>query len=158
MTAQTRSSSRPRRSAAAAIACGALATGLIATSVVASAQDQSAVGIKDVIFARKALKDVVCDRMMEIERMIAVGHVDLDQVHVQAGAISVMLMAFPHLFPPSSNRWKADNNQDPESATLASPDLWTDFPDFYRQAAAAANTASELSRASSIDDNRNYSS
>jgi cytochrome c556 len=63
-----------------------------------------------------------------------------------------MLMAFPHLFPPSSNQWKPDTDQDPETATLASPDLWTRFPDFYRQAAAASRTAFDLSRADKIDD------
>jgi cytochrome c556 len=124
----------------------------LAASFVASAQDQGAASAADVIFARKALKDAVCDRMADIERMIAVGRVDLDDVHVKADAIAAMLTAFPHLFPPGSNLWKPDTDQDPATATLASPDLWVTFPDFYRQAAATSKTAFELSRADTIDD------
>ncbi len=138
--------------AALAIACAGLTAGFLAVNLAAHAQDQSAATDKDVIFARKALKDAICDKMAAIERMIAVGRVDLDDVHAQADAISVMLMAFPHLFPPSSNQWKPDTDQDPESATLASPELWTQFPDFYRQATAASRTAFDLSRAGTIDD------
>jgi cytochrome c556 len=142
------SSSRLRARAAAAIVCAAF----LATSLVAAAQDQGAATVADVIFARKALKDDICDKMANIERMIALGRIDLGEVHAQADAISVMLMAFPHLFPPGSNQWKPDTDQDPATATLASPDLWTAFPDFYRQADAAAKTAFELSRAGKIDD------
>jgi cytochrome c556 len=137
--------------AAAALAGAFLAT-LLAASFVAGAQDQGAAPAEDVIFARKALKDAVCDRMASIERMIALGRIDLDDVHAQADAISVMLLAFPHLFPAGSNLWKPDTDQDPATATLASPDLWVAFPDFYRQAAAAAKTAFELSRADKIDE------
>jgi cytochrome c556 len=150
------SSSRPLTRAARAIAFAGLAaaflTSLLAASLVAGAQDQRAATAEDVIFARKALKDAVCDRMASIERMIAVGRVDLDDVRTQADAISVMLMAFPHLFPPGSNLWKPDTDQDPATATLASPDLWVAFPDFYRQAAAASKTALELSHADKVDD------
>ena len=133
----------------------ALVAALIAASRVASAQqdaDQSAATPKDVIFARKALKDAACDRMADIERMIAVGRVDPARVRVEADAIAAMLTAFPHLFPPRTNLWKPDSDQEPETATLASPDLWTDFPDFYRHATAAARAAFELSRAGSVED------
>jgi cytochrome c556 len=142
------SPSHLRVPAAVAIVCAAF----LATSLVAIAQNQGAATAADVIFARKALKDDICDKMANIERMIAVGRVDLGDVHAQAGAIAVMLMAFPHLFPPGSNQWKPDTDQDPATATLASPDLWTAFPDFYRQADAAAKTAFELSRAGKVDD------
>jgi cytochrome c556 len=150
VAAPERGALRPGR--ALAIACAGLTAGFLAINLAASAQDQSAAPDKDVIFARKALKDVICDKMAKIERMISLGHIDLDDVRAQADAISVMLMAFPHLFPPSSNQWKPDTDQDPETATLASPDLWTRFPDFYRQAAAASKTAFDLSRADKIDD------
>lgn len=146
--ASRRSSARTRR----AIVCGALAAVALGVSLAAGAQDQSAATAKDVIFARKTLKDDVCDKMANIERMIGRGHIDLDDVHAQADAISVMLMAFPHLFPPGSNQWKPNAEAAPETVTLASPDLWTNFPDFYRQAAAAAKSAFELSRADTIDD------
>jgi cytochrome c556 len=134
----------------------ALAATLLTASLSARAQnqdaDQRAATAQDVIFARKALKDAVCDRLSEIERGIAGNRVDVDHARVAADAIAAMLTAFPHLFPPSSNRWKPDSDEAPESATLASPDLWSDFPDFYRQATAAAQAAFELSRARDVED------
>jgi cytochrome c556 len=152
VTGPEQGSSHRRTRAALAIACAGLAAGFLAINLAASAQDQSAAPAKDVIFARKALKDVICDKMANIERMISLGRIDLGDVHAQADAISVMLMAFPHLFPPSSNQWKPDTDQDPETATLASPELWTRFPDFYRQATAASKTAFGLSRADTADE------
>jgi cytochrome c556 len=151
-----KSASPPRSRAAMVLARAGMGAALVAalpaTGLVAIAQDQSVATAADVIFARKALKDDICDKMANIERMIALGRVDLGDVHEQADAIAVMLMAFPHLFPPDTNQWKPDTDQDPATATLASPDLWTAFPDFYRQAATAAKAAVELSRAGKIDD------
>jgi cytochrome c556 len=152
LTDLRQSSSRLRARMVGAIAGAAFLATTLAASLVAVAQDQGAAAAKDVIFARKALKDAICDKMAAIERMIALGRIDLDDVRAQADAISVMLLAFPHLFPLSSNQWKPDTDQDPATATLASPDLWTEFPDFYRQAAAASKTAFQLSRADKIDD------
>jgi cytochrome c556 len=84
--------------------------------------------------------------------MIAMGHIDIDGARGNADAISVMLMAFPHLFPPGSNLWNPDNaDPDPVTDTYASPEVWTKFPDFYRLAAAAARSAHDMSRAANID-------
>jgi cytochrome c556 len=128
-----------------------VAAALSAVSLAAPAQEGTA-PMQDAIFARKTLKDAVCDRMMNIERMIGTGQIDIDVVHTQADAISALLLAFPHLFPPASNRWKPNAEGAPETLTLASPDLWTNFPDFYRQAVGAARSAFELSRADKADD------
>lgn len=134
------------------VAAATLGAGLLAFSWTAGAQDQRAATDTDVIFARKALKDKICDKLMGIERMISSGRIDVDTVDREADAISAMLMAFPHLFPPSSNQWKPGNDQDPASATLASPDLWKDFARFYSQATAASKSALELSRAATAED------
>jgi cytochrome c556 len=56
-------------------------------------------------------------------------------------------MAFPHLFPPSTNQWKDGADRDAAADTYASPELWRQFPDFYARAAAASKTALEASRA-----------
>jgi cytochrome c556 len=138
----------------AALAAAFLGASLVATSFVAVAQDQSAA--TDVIFARKTIMSSLCDKMMEIERMIAAGNIDAKTTRTHGRAMSVMLMAFPHLFPPSSNQWQRDVNPDPVAETLASPDLWTSFPDFYRQAAAAARAAAALSRADKAEDIKTY--
>jgi cytochrome c556 len=136
----------------AVIARAGLAAAFLATSCAASAQDQGAATVRDVVLARKTLMNFMCDKMAAIERMIALGRIDLEAVRGDADAISVMFMAFPHLFPPGSNQWKPDADPDPETDTYASPELWTRYPDFYRLAAAAAQSAHGMSRADKVDD------
>jgi cytochrome c556 len=137
------------------LAAAFLAASLVATGLAAVAQERSA-ATTDLIFARKTIMSSLCDKMMEIERMIAAGNIDAKTTRTHGRAMSVMLMAFPHLFPPSSNQWQRDVNPDPVAETLASPDLWTSFPDFYRQAAAAARAAAALSRADKAEDIKTY--
>jgi hypothetical protein len=55
-----------------------------------------------------------------------------------ADTISVMIMMFPHLFPPASNQWKPGVEIDPIIGTFASPDVWTKFADFYERASDAS--------------------
>lgn len=73
--------------------------------------------------------------------------IDLRRAEEHADTISIMLMAFPHLFPPSSNQWRPNAKRDPARDTFASPALWTNFADFYRRAAAASRLAFKASRA-----------
>jgi cytochrome c556 len=151
-----RNASRPLARMAVVIACLGLAAAslatILATSLAATAQDQPAATAKDVIFARKTLMNYMCEKMAGIERVIALGKIDLDAARAQADAVSVMLMAFPHLFPSSSNQWSPNADPDPVADTYASPQVWTRYADFYRQAAAAAQAAHEMSRADKIDD------
>jgi cytochrome c556 len=144
---------RRRRRTLAAAACAGLAASLLATSLIAMAQDQSAATAKDVIFARKTMMSSISDNMDQIEKMIAVGKIDLDDAHEHADTMSVMFMAFPHLFPPGSNQWKANNpDPDPVTDTFASPDAWSKFADFYKRAAGASKTAFDMSRADKADE------
>jgi cytochrome c556 len=153
VTVLERKRSHPRRRLAVAIACAGLAAGLLATSFIALAQDQSAATVKDVIFARKTMMDSISDNMDQIEMMISTGKIDVADAHEHADTMSVMLMAFPHLFPPASNQWKANNpDPDPVADTFASPDVWSKFSDFYQRATAASKTAFDLSRADKVDD------
>jgi cytochrome c556 len=146
--------SRPRRRLALAIACAGLAAGVLATSFVALAQDQSAATVKDVIFARKTMMDTLSDNMDQIEGMISTGKIDIADAHEHADTISVMLMAFPHLFPPATNQWKPGANRDPATDTFASPDLWSNFADFYQRATEASKLAWSASRAKRADEFR----
>ena len=124
-----------------------LATFLCVASAATLAQDQSAATPKDAIFARKILMDAISRNMDELEGMTSSGKViNLAEGHEHADAISVMLMAFPHLFPPSTNLWKPDVDRDPGRDTYASPDVWTRFADFYAQAANASKVAYNASR------------
>ena len=142
---------RSRRRAAAAVGAACVALGILATSVATRAQDQSAATAKDVILARKTLMDSLSDNMDQIEMMISTGKIDLPDAQEHADTISVMLMAFPHLFPPSSNQWKPNVDLDAGTDTFASPDAWSKFPDFYRRAAQASKAAFDMSHADKDD-------
>jgi len=121
------------------VACGAGSAAL--------AQDQSAATPADAIFARKTLMDAIGMNMDDITSLLESGKVNLDRGHAYADAISIMLMAFPHMFPPSTNQWKQGADRDPATDTYASPDVWTNFADFYKRAGATSKTAYDASRA-----------
>jgi len=121
---------------------------LCAAGGAALAQDQSAAVPKDAIFARKILMDAISRNMDELEGMTSSGKaINLAEGREHADAISVMLMAFPHLFPPSTNQWRPNVDRDPGRDTYASPDVWARFADFYAQAANASKVAHNASRA-----------
>ena len=84
------------------------------------------------------------------------GKGDLNEVKRHADEISVLLMAFPHLFPPSSNQWKPGAARDPATDTFASPELWTNFTDFYARAGDASKLAWSASRAKRAADFRGF--
>jgi cytochrome c556 len=93
------------------------------------------------------MMETIDDNMDAMDWMVVSGRpIDLAKTFVQADAISVMLMAFPHLFPPNTNQWRPGAKRDPARDTFASPDLWTNYDDFYRQAAAASKLAYAASR------------
>jgi cytochrome c556 len=103
---------------------------------------------KDTIFARKILMGAIDMNMDEIETMLAPeGKLELADAQEHAETISTMLMAFPHMFPPATNQWKPGVDRDPATDTFASPDVWTNFADFYQRAAEASKVAWNASRA-----------
>jgi cytochrome c556 len=144
-------SGRARTGIAALIICGGFAPGLLGANWSASAQDQSAAKVEDAIVARKTVMDTLSDRMDQIEQMISTNKINLEAAQQDADTVSVMLMAFPHLFPPASNQWKAGAEIDPVTGTYASPDVWSKFPDFYKRASDASKTAYDMSRAEKDD-------
>jgi cytochrome c556 len=122
--------------------------GLLLASAAAHAEDQAAPPAADTIFARKTMMDSINGSMDEIEAMLAPGaKIESAEAREHAELISVMLMAFPHLFPPGTNQWKAGAERDAALDTFASPELWRQFPDFYARATAASKLAFEASRA-----------
>ncbi len=93
--------------------------------------------------------------MDEIETMLLPeGKLDLAEGQEHSETISTMLMAFPHLFPSATNQWKAGADRDPATDTFASPDVWTNFADFYRRATEASKIAWDASRAKKAADFR----
>jgi len=138
------------RLAAAAALC------LLAAAGAALAQDNAATPPKDTIFARKILMGAIDTNMDEIETMLLPeGKLDLAEGREHADTISIMLMAFPHMFPPATNQWKPnDPDRDPATDTYASPDLWRHFADFYQRAGAASKLALDATRATRANDFR----
>jgi cytochrome c556 len=86
--------------------------------------------------------------MDEIETMLAPeGKLDLPDAREHAETISTMLMSFPHMFPASTDQWRAGADRDPATDTFASPDVWANMADFYRRATEASKFALDAARA-----------
>jgi cytochrome c556 len=121
------------------------------------ARAQELPAAKDTIFARKILMGAIDMNMDEIETMLAPeGKLDLAEGQEHAETISTMLMAFPHMFPPATNQWKAGAERDPATDTFASPDVWKNFTDFYARATEASKIAWSASRARRPDEFRGF--
>src|SRR5215468_4016972 len=110
----------------------------VAPVCAAVSQEAGVTPPKDMIFARKILMGAIDTNMEEIEAMTAEGGtLDLNEAREHADMISIMLLTFPHLFPQSTNQWTANADRDPATDTFASPQVWSNFADFYQRAAAA---------------------
>src|SRR5947209_6287554 len=118
--------SRMHRRSAVALCSALLAALLVAAGGVVLGQGQKVDIAKDAIFARKIPMDTINSNMDAIETMIAAGKaIDLTEAREHAALISVMLMAFPHLFPASTNQWQPNRQPDPWTDSYATPDVWT---------------------------------
>jgi len=114
----------------------------------ACGEEQVATAVKDEIFARKILMDTIDRYMDEIDWMLVSGKpIDLAEATDHADTVSVMLLTLPHLFPRETNRWQPDAKRDPGRDTYASPDLWSNFADFYRRANEASQIAYDAAHA-----------
>jgi cytochrome c556 len=120
--------------------------------VAAMAQDQNSARAKEVIVARKTLMNAVEENANKIADMISGRKITLIEARAYADTISVLLMAFPHLFPPDTNQWREGELTDPATDTTASPEIWENFADFYQLARSAAQRADELRHATSEDE------
>ena len=124
------------------------ALGLSAAGSIVSAQNEAAPPPMDTIFARKILMGAIDMNMDEIETMLAPGgKFEPAEAVEHSDTISIMLMSFPHLFPPSTNQWQPNADRDPATDTFASPDLWRNFADFYQRAQTASKLALDATRA-----------
>ncbi|HZP76097.1 MAG TPA: cytochrome c [Pseudolabrys sp.] len=118
-------------------------------------QAQTTPPATDTIIARKVLMNAVDRNMDEIETMLAPGgKLESADAREHSDAISVLLQALPHLFPPATNVWKPGVERDPATDTYASPELWDNFADFYTRANAASKIALDASLAKRADEYR----
>jgi cytochrome c556 len=99
---------------------------------------------KDVIKARQELMEHMEILMQPIDTITVEEVRDVDRLHSNAEAISGMLLAVPHLFPPTTNLYDAGVQQ---PATLALPAIWKDFGTFYELAATAFEAAEAMETA-----------
>ena len=145
MTGSNHRLARPRRAMLIATVC-LLAAGLAGSA--ARGQDQSAATPADAIFARKTVMDTLSTKMDDIETATAsTAKIDLAAANEQADVVSVLLMAFPHLFPAATNQWKPNVDKDPGTDTFAAPEVWTQYADFYKRSTEASKLAFDASRA-----------
>jgi cytochrome c556 len=114
---------------------------------IAWGQERGATPPKEAIFARKILMDSIGRNMDELEANASSAKVDLAEGRDHADIVSVMLMAFPHLFPQNTNEWKPNVERDPGTDTYAAPEIWARFADFYKRTQDAAQIAYKASRA-----------
>jgi cytochrome c556 len=125
----------------------------LAQDAVPPAKDDATPPAKDTIFARKIVMGTIDMNMDEVETMLAPGgKLDDAEAREHLDIISVLLMAFPHMFPAATNQWKAGADRDAALDTFAAPELWTSYGDFYKRATAASKTAFEASRAKQAGD------
>jgi cytochrome c556 len=133
----------------------AIAVAVVFAAVPSFAEDQlpkDQPPAKDTIFARKVVMGEIDMNMDEIETMLAPeGKLALADAQEHAEVISTLLMAFPHLFPPSTNQWKQGADRDPATDTFANPAIWSNFGDFYRRTSEASKIAWSASRAKKPD-------
>jgi cytochrome c556 len=130
------------------VVAGCAVSAVLGMSLMASGQDQSITIAKDAIFARKVLMATISTNMDELETMTSSDKgINLTEGREHADMISVMLMAFPHLFAPATNQWKPNVERDSGRDTYASPDVFTNYEDFYAKAANASKIAYRASRA-----------
>jgi cytochrome c556 len=103
---------------------------------------------EDVIAARQALMAEM-ERLMEPIDSFTVGEPeDPEELASAAATIAQMLLATPHLFPPTTDLYDPAAETPP---TIALPAIWQNFSTFYTLANAAAASAKSLAGAKSPD-------
>jgi Cytochrome C' len=96
---------------------------------------------QDVIAARGELMEELEHLMEPIDTFQVVDTDNVIGLRLAANTVHVMLLAVPHLFPPTTDLY------DPKAeipATLALPAIWKDFDTFYRLAGAASKAAETM--------------
>ena len=123
---------------AAVVTCGVLAADNVA------GQGQGWTGItkpQDLILARESLMVELEELMKPIDTYTVDNTISTETVTANAKTISAILLAVPHLFPPTTNLYDPRVDQ---PKTLALPKIWEDFPAFYGMATATSQVADKL--------------
>jgi cytochrome c556 len=95
----------------------------------------------EVIEARRALMAEVETLMKPVDSFIVGETADAATLRANAAAIEPMLLALPHLFPPTTNLFDPDAHDPP---TTALPAIWQRFAAFQTFAESAERAAAAL--------------
>ena len=95
----------------------------------------------EVIEARRLLMLELERLMRPIDAFVTGESIDAAALREDATAIEAMLLAFPHLFPPTPDRYDATVLDPP---TIALPAIWQSFDTFLAQAEVAEMAAAAL--------------
>ena len=96
---------------------------------------------QDLILARETLMVELEELMKPIDTFTVDKSINPSIITTNARTISAMLLAVPHLFPPTTNLY------DPRAklpVTLALPRIWEEFATFYAMASATSKLAETL--------------
>jgi cytochrome c556 len=131
-----------------------LASGALSAPAVNAATPPAAVGQgpgwtgitqpREVIKARQELMEHIEELMEPIDTIQVRPVRDVERLHQNAEVIGAMLLAVPHLFPPTTNLYDPKVEQ---PVTLALPAIWQDFPAFQKWAANAVKAAEVMASA-----------
>lgn len=103
---------------------------------------------EEIIEARRVIMIELDRQMQRIERFTLGEQADPESIKSSATTMEAMLLAFPHLFPPTTNVF------DPtvlESPTLALPAIWQDFDTFLMLGEAAEMAAATMAATDGVD-------
>jgi cytochrome c556 len=96
---------------------------------------------EEVIEARRVLMLEAQRLMAPIDRFGLGEPVDPGELRANATSLEALLLALPHLFPPTTNRYDASVLEPP---TVALPAIWERFPAFLTFAESAEHAAAAL--------------
>jgi cytochrome c556 len=99
---------------------------------------------EEIIEARRMLMIQMEPLMRPIDALATGEPGDLPALRSTAATLESMLMAFPHLFPPTTNLYDPASR---ESPTFALPAIWEDFTTFRTVSETAATTAASTAMA-----------
>lgn len=108
----------------------------------------------DVIAARQALMLAAEDLMQPVDTYTVEPDTDTDTVQEAGETIAAMMLAVPHLFPPTTDLYDPDA-EFPD--TIAMPRIWQEFPTFYGLASAASAAATAVAESRNADQLRETS-
>lgn len=103
---------------------------------------------EEVIEARRVLMAEAERLMKPIDSFIAGEPADIALLHENATSLEALLLALPHLFPPTTNQFDPSAHDPP---TTALPTIWQRFPAFLTFAESAERAAAALREANDTE-------